>query len=40
MTTTELILNMLAEAATTDITNVDHPQEMDEHIEVAKEEEM
>jgi hypothetical protein len=36
MTTTELILNMLAEAATTDITNVDHPQEMDEHIEVAK----
>ncbi len=36
MPTTELILNMLAEAATTDITNVDHPQEMDEHIEVAK----
>lgn len=36
MTTTELILNMLAEAATTDITNVDHPQEIDEHIEVAK----
>ncbi len=36
MTTTELILNMLAEAATKDITNVDHPQEMDEHIEVAK----
>ena len=36
MTTTELILNMLAEAATKDITNVDHPQEMGEHIEVAK----
>ncbi len=36
MTTTELILNMLSEAATKDITNVDHPQEMSEHIEVAK----
>jgi prophage antirepressor-like protein len=36
MSTTELILNMLAEAATKDITNADHPQEMDEHIKVAK----
>lgn len=36
MSTTELILNMLAEAATKDITNVDHPQEMNEHIQVAK----
>jgi hypothetical protein len=36
MSTTELILNMLAETATKDITNVDHPQKMDEHIKVAK----
>lgn len=36
MSTTELILNMLAEAATKDITNVDQPQKMDEHIKIAK----
>ena len=36
MSTTELILNMLAETATKDITNVDHPKAMDEHIQVAQ----
>lgn len=36
MTTTELILNMLAETATKDITNVDHPENMSEHRAVAK----
>lgn len=36
MSTTELILNMLAETATKDITNVAHPQEFNEHIQVAK----
>lgn len=32
----ELILNMLAEAATKDITNADHPEKIEEHIQVAK----
>lgn len=36
MTTTELILNMLAETATKDITNVAHPQGLDENRKVAK----
>lgn len=36
MTTTELILSMLAEAATKDITDADHPQQMAEHMRVAK----
>ena len=36
MSTTELILNMLAEAATKDITNADHPEKIEEHIQVAK----
>ena len=36
MSSTELILNMLAEAATKDITNADHPEKIEEHIQVAK----
>lgn len=36
MSTTELILNMLAETATKDITNVAHPQGLDENRKVAK----
>ena len=36
MSTTELILNMLAETATKDITNVTHPQGLDENRKVAK----
>lgn len=36
MSTTELILNMLAEVATKDITNADHPEKIEEHIQVAK----
>lgn len=36
MTTTELILNMIAETATKDITNVAHPQWLDENRKVAK----
>lgn len=37
MTTTELILNMLAETATKDITNTSHPQTFEENKKVAKE---
>lgn len=36
MTTTELILNMLAETATKDITNTSHPQGFEENKKVAK----
>jgi hypothetical protein len=36
MTTTELILNMLAEAATKDIANAMHPQGLEENKKVAK----
>ncbi|KAE9529920.1 BRO family protein [Testudinibacter aquarius] len=36
MSTTELVLNMLAEAATKDITQISHPQGFDENREVAK----
>ena len=36
MTTTELILNMLAEAATKDIANAIHPQGLEENKKVAK----
>ena len=36
MSTTELILSMLAEAATKDITQVSHPEAFDEHVNVAK----
>ena len=36
MSTTELILNMLAETATKDITNVAHPQGLEENRKVAK----
>ncbi|MGP1437948.1 MAG: BRO family protein [Treponema sp.] len=36
MSTTELILNMLAETATKDITNVAHPKGLNENKEVAK----
>ncbi|MBU4690823.1 phage antirepressor protein [Mycoplasma zalophi] len=36
MTTTELILNMLAETATKDIANATHPQGLEENKEVAK----
>ena len=36
MTTTELILNMLAEAATKDIANATHPQGLEENKKVAK----
>lgn len=37
MTTTELILNMLAETATKDIANATHPQGLEENKRVAKE---
>ena len=37
MTTTELILNMLAETATKDIANATHPQGLEENKKVAKE---
>ncbi|WP_349283987.1 hypothetical protein [Enterococcus cecorum] len=40
MSTTELILNMLAETATKDITNVTHPQGLDDNRKVAKRVEM
>ncbi|KXB58914.1 hypothetical protein HMPREF3186_01326 [Gemella haemolysans] len=36
MTTTELILNMLAEIATKDIANATHPQGLEENKKVAK----
>lgn len=36
MTTTELILNMLAETATKDIANASHPQGLEENKQVAK----
>ena len=36
MSTTELILNMLAETSTTDISKEEHPQGLSENIEVAK----
>lgn len=36
MSTTELILNMLAETATKDITNVSHPQGLEENKKVAQ----
>ncbi len=36
MSTTELILNMLAEASTTDISKEEHPQGLSENIKVAK----
>ncbi|HHW7568920.1 TPA: BRO family protein [Mannheimia haemolytica] len=36
MTTTELVLNMLAEAATKDIAQISHPQGLEEHKTVAK----
>ena len=36
MTTTELILNMLAETATKDIANATHPQGLEENTKVAK----
>lgn len=36
MTTTELILNMLAETATKDIANTSHPQGLEENKKVAK----
>lgn len=36
MSTTELILNMLAETATKDITNVAHPRGLEENRKVAK----
>jgi len=36
MTTTELILNMLAETATKDITNTSHPQTFEENKKVTK----
>lgn len=36
MTTTELILNMLAETATKDIANATHPQSLEENKQVAK----
>lgn len=36
MTTTEIILNMLAEAATKDIANATHPQSLEENKKVAK----
>lgn len=36
MTTTEIILNMLAEAATKDIANATHPQGLEENKKVAK----
>ncbi len=36
MSSTELILNMLAEAATKNITNADHPEKIEEHIQVSK----
>ena len=37
MSTTELILNMLAEAATKDITGATHPQGLEENKKVARE---
>lgn len=36
MSTTELVLNMLAEAATKDITQISHPQGLDENRKVAQ----
>lgn len=36
MSTTELILNMLAETATKDITDISDPQGLEENKEVAK----
>lgn len=36
MSTTELVLNMLAEAATKDITQITHPQGLEENKKVAK----
>ncbi len=36
MSTTELVLNMLAEAATKDITQISHPQGLEENRQVAK----
>ena len=36
MSTTELILNMLAETSTTDISKEEHPQGLSENIKVAK----
>ncbi len=40
MTTTELILNMLAETATKDITNTSNPQTFEENKKVAQREGM
>ncbi len=37
MTTTEIILNMLAETATKEITNASHPEGLEENKRVAKE---
>ncbi|MBO4809602.1 MAG: hypothetical protein J5537_11230 [Lachnospiraceae bacterium] len=36
MTTTELILNMLAETSTTDISKVEHPKDFSESVDVAR----
>lgn len=36
MSTTELILNMLAEISTTDISKEEHPQGLSENTKVAK----
>jgi len=36
MTNVELVLNMLAEVTTTDITRQDEPETMDEHKDVAR----
>ena len=36
MTTLELVLNMLAEATTTEITNVEYPYGLDENKETSK----
>ncbi len=36
MTNTELVLNMLAELSTTQISEVQNPENFDEHINVAK----
>ena len=40
MSTTELILNMLAETATKDITNISNPQGLEENKKVANEADM
>ena len=40
MSTTEIILNMLAETATKDITNISNPQGLEEKKKVANEADM